>query len=464
MNELLQKHGCTNVFTIPEGLRELMSDISREVLREQPKNIFDFITNYLSVLLITREHGVMAVKILEELCDCRPSVSEHLLALGLEKATATTLAQIMKDEFESLDADIEKEKIKESDILKKVLASVKLEEDMAAKVCQVARNAYKDYVYRKKLMEQSTVMKADEPWQIAAERTLALYKKTKPSLDELHRATERIQAAYKGYHVRKNLLKHLKPKKKKGGPREELPGPPLDIAGSREIDLGPVINIKVNEDDVNAMFGEHDTVKLGLHYDPKYALTMMHNENCSCIECTDNARNLATGKTNYQNTTSYIRGRTDSTANPEILVVQMDTTRKESRDISQGRGIMRPGNIQREVPDDYDDQVSRDECKYADHRTVGTPARKISFSTVPPELIPNDYPDDDQEVQETIEEVLDDAGSETYIEIPEDIPENIAQTAHGILVGALDPGHYGASAKELETSQFGEIVGLSQAS
>lgn len=31
MNELLQKHGCANVFSIPEGLKELMSDISREV-------------------------------------------------------------------------------------------------------------------------------------------------------------------------------------------------------------------------------------------------------------------------------------------------------------------------------------------------------------------------------------------------------------------------------------------------
>lgn len=42
--------------------------------------------------------------------------------------------------------------------------------------------------------------------------------------------------------MRRNLLKHLKPqKKKKLGPKEALPGPPLDEAGSREIDLGPVI-------------------------------------------------------------------------------------------------------------------------------------------------------------------------------------------------------------------------------
>ncbi|CAG4955526.1 unnamed protein product [Parnassius apollo] len=237
MNDLLQKHGCSNVFTVPEGLKELMSDITREVLREQPKNICDFVSNYLSALLITREHGVMAVRILEDLCDCRPTVSEHLIQLGLEKDTATSLAQVIKDEIENFEQKKEKEKIREASILKKILSRAQLDEEMAAKVCQIARNAYKDYWYKKKLMEQGVTMRAEEPWEVAAERTLALYKKTKPSLNELHRATERIQAAYRGYYIRRNLLKHLKPKKR--GSKKAL-GAPLDIAGSREIDLGPV--------------------------------------------------------------------------------------------------------------------------------------------------------------------------------------------------------------------------------
>lgn len=50
-----------------------------------------------------------------------------------------------------------------------------------------------------------------------------------------------MQAVYRGYHVRRNILRHLKPKKKKSGPKAKLPGPPLDVAASREIDLGPVI-------------------------------------------------------------------------------------------------------------------------------------------------------------------------------------------------------------------------------
>ncbi|CAH0718089.1 unnamed protein product, partial [Brenthis ino] len=155
MNELLQKHGCSNVFTIPEGLKELMSDISREVLREQPTNICNFIAKYLSVLLLTREHGMMAVKILDDLCDCRASVSEHLLQLGMQQGQATILSQIIKEEIESFQPDNKKETIKEYQIMKKILNRTPLDEVMAAKVCQVARNAYRDYWYRKKTLEKA---------------------------------------------------------------------------------------------------------------------------------------------------------------------------------------------------------------------------------------------------------------------------------------------------------------------
>ncbi|XP_047506018.1 uncharacterized protein LOC125050314 [Pieris napi] len=271
MNELLQKHGCSNVFSVPEGLRELMADITREVLREQPPKLFDFIANYLSVLLLTREHGVMAVKVLDDLCDCRPSVSEHLLQLGLASEQARDLAQIIKQEIEQFEPVAGSEKIKEMQIMKTILTRSTLDEVMASKVCQVARNAYRDYWYRKKTLEQSMKTQPDEPWEIAAQHTLEIYKRTKPSFTEMNRAAEKIQAAYRGYHLRRNLLKHLKQKKK--GPKVDLPGPPLDIGGSREIELGPVLKLRVPKDNVRPMFGEHATQKLGIPYDPMLTIT-----------------------------------------------------------------------------------------------------------------------------------------------------------------------------------------------
>ncbi|XP_045775893.1 uncharacterized protein LOC123874527 [Maniola jurtina] len=278
MNELLQKHGCANVFSVPEGLKELMADISREVLRAQPCDINDFIANYLSVLLITREHGVMAVKILNDLCDCRPSVLEHLQQLGMDSTQAQALADIIKEEIEGSEEEQGKETVKEYLIVKKILSRQPLDEVMTAKVCQVARNAYRDYWYRKKTLEKGLKPKLDEPWEIAAEHTLELYKKTKPSFSELTRATEKIQAAYRGYHVRRNILRHLKPKSKKRGPKLELLGAPLDVGGSREIDLGPLIDIKVPEDNVNEMFVQHTNQVLGLGYDPMKTITHVPEE------------------------------------------------------------------------------------------------------------------------------------------------------------------------------------------
>lgn len=73
------------------------------MLRDQPEKIFEYIANYLSVLLITREHGILAVKIMDDLCDCRASVSEHLLQLGLERSQAEVLSQIIKEEIEGIE-------------------------------------------------------------------------------------------------------------------------------------------------------------------------------------------------------------------------------------------------------------------------------------------------------------------------------------------------------------------------
>lgn len=57
MNYLMfQQSGDRRFPQIPDGLKQLMSDISREVLREQPKNIYEFIADYLEEMQLAREH------------------------------------------------------------------------------------------------------------------------------------------------------------------------------------------------------------------------------------------------------------------------------------------------------------------------------------------------------------------------------------------------------------------------
>lgn len=57
MDVLLQRHCARYIYVVPDGLRELMSDISREVLRSQPTQLYTFIADYLDALMITRENA-----------------------------------------------------------------------------------------------------------------------------------------------------------------------------------------------------------------------------------------------------------------------------------------------------------------------------------------------------------------------------------------------------------------------
>lgn len=58
MNFLLHKYNTeSQSVKIPDGLKELMSDIGREVLREQPTSIYTFVADYLESLLVVREES-----------------------------------------------------------------------------------------------------------------------------------------------------------------------------------------------------------------------------------------------------------------------------------------------------------------------------------------------------------------------------------------------------------------------
>lgn len=59
---MLQKHCARFIYVIPDGLRELMNDISREVLRSQPEDVYTFIADYLDALMITRENARVAAR------------------------------------------------------------------------------------------------------------------------------------------------------------------------------------------------------------------------------------------------------------------------------------------------------------------------------------------------------------------------------------------------------------------
>ncbi|XP_045450420.1 uncharacterized protein LOC123659212 [Melitaea cinxia] len=88
MNDLLQSQiheSCK--LALPEGLKDLMSDISREVLRAQPQNLNQFIANYLESLLEVREALAIACRICNETCECscESGLRRELMAVGLDE-------------------------------------------------------------------------------------------------------------------------------------------------------------------------------------------------------------------------------------------------------------------------------------------------------------------------------------------------------------------------------------------
>lgn len=58
MNNLLNTNNSKATFgvNLPSGLPELMADMTREVLRDQPENFYEYIANYLEDMLRTRDH------------------------------------------------------------------------------------------------------------------------------------------------------------------------------------------------------------------------------------------------------------------------------------------------------------------------------------------------------------------------------------------------------------------------
>lgn len=58
MNFLLHKYNAeSQPVKVPDGLKELMADIGREVLREQPIDIYTFVADYLESMLVVREEN-----------------------------------------------------------------------------------------------------------------------------------------------------------------------------------------------------------------------------------------------------------------------------------------------------------------------------------------------------------------------------------------------------------------------
>ncbi|KAI8045307.1 hypothetical protein M5D96_001487 [Drosophila gunungcola] len=102
MNYLIQRGKLRQqAINVPEGLPELLSDITREVLRCQPKKecLCQFIIDYLHSVIVTREKALVAKSILDRALREVDSIISDLCVCDLSKEKSELMGQVLEDCF-----------------------------------------------------------------------------------------------------------------------------------------------------------------------------------------------------------------------------------------------------------------------------------------------------------------------------------------------------------------------------
>lgn len=199
---------------IPKGLQDLMSDISREVLRNQPKNIYDFIAEYLEAMLITRENIFVGQHVVDYLIDNSLLTSEIIEKTGVELEKSNSAAIVIQRAIRKYHLkrirETEENNFREQDVIENLMEGCGFTEREAVNVKRIIKNAFKHYYYRSMSNENKINYSSQIKWNEAAENTLQIYRKAGPLPHEMARAAISIQAAYKGYFTRKMLKRNEK--------------------------------------------------------------------------------------------------------------------------------------------------------------------------------------------------------------------------------------------------------------
>ncbi|KAL6435861.1 hypothetical protein ACFW04_005615 [Cataglyphis niger] len=211
MNVLLQKHGAKHIYEVPEGLRELCTDIAREVLRSQPRNIYCFVADYIEALLITRENAKIAVKVVNNILLRSQAILNILYRSGLsleqiacaapriQRAFRTYLDAVDMRAYQVCDDGTCDEMSKIS--LQNILQATGTSLEQAEKSAVIIQAAFRGHYERMLLNESQGITQ----WQRAAMRTLEILRKAGASQAEASNAAILIQATYRGYYTRRNL-------------------------------------------------------------------------------------------------------------------------------------------------------------------------------------------------------------------------------------------------------------------
>ncbi|XP_076664975.1 uncharacterized protein LOC143367235 [Andrena cerasifolii] len=211
MDVLLQKHEAKHIYKVPEGLRELCTDISREVLRSQPTDLHTFVAEYVDTLLITRENTKIAVKVVNNILLESQAILSILYRTGFSlEQIAVAAPRIQKAFREYLDAiDVQPVQICEDHTceersmvsIRSILEATGSTRKDAQHAATVIQAAFRGHYERMALNEAQGKIQ----WQRAVTNTLDILKKAGATQAEISKAAKHIKVfAYRGYYARRN--------------------------------------------------------------------------------------------------------------------------------------------------------------------------------------------------------------------------------------------------------------------
>ncbi|XP_014095392.1 uncharacterized protein Rsbp15 [Bactrocera oleae] len=230
MNYLIQRGKVRNqMINVPQGLPELLSDITREVLRCQPTTecLCQFIIDYLHSVIVTREKARVAKGIIDRALAVVDEIIADMCVCDISKEKAQEMAMHMEECFRRFLSrmrceqrkDIEVVRFEERDMLDAMIERCKFTEQELKISKPMIEAAYRRFV--------DAYMKAHEDFE-GTEELYQYFKEREHKRQEEEKAklaATKIQANFRGYRVRRNLGKPL-PKEVS---QEELDDEDLDL-------------------------------------------------------------------------------------------------------------------------------------------------------------------------------------------------------------------------------------------
>ncbi|CAH0552516.1 unnamed protein product [Brassicogethes aeneus] len=210
MDVTLQRHCAKFIYVIPDGLKELISDISREVLRSQPEDIYMFVADYLDALLITRENARVAIRLVNTITEIAITTLELLTKTGIDYDEAEKIVTIMNTVFKRyMGVDLDKsppimqsEDIEDANVVTAVFTLATIPDDVAEEAAHIIQNAFRKFKARREI--EKKILQGMVDWRIAARSAIYLYRKTGVTKEEADRAATLIKPQIKDSHISAN--------------------------------------------------------------------------------------------------------------------------------------------------------------------------------------------------------------------------------------------------------------------